>query len=118
MKKYPNIAVYRNDKYNQNNISLSVQVNNLYQNAYVIDVYLYLVNKGIIRKKEYTSNYLGVYTRHIDDWIVLLNERGCERIYECIEKVYSKPSEKKLLLGCCLDRKSLSYYTKALICLW
>lgn len=30
MKKYPNIAVYRNDKYNQNNISLSVQVNNLY----------------------------------------------------------------------------------------
>lgn len=68
-EKYPNIQLYTNDKYNkENNISSAMLVKNLYKNAYVMDADLYLANKDIIRKYEYTSNYLGVYTKHTDDW--------------------------------------------------
>lgn len=70
--KYPNIRLYTNDKYtNENNISSAMLVKDLYSNAYVMDADLYLKNKDIIRKYEFSSNYLGVYTESTDDWILV-----------------------------------------------
>lgn len=67
--KYPNIRFFHNDKFSsENNISSAMLVRNLYSNAYVMDADLYLQNRDLIRKYEYSSNYLGVPVDQTDDW--------------------------------------------------
>ena len=68
-EKYPNIKFFHNDKFNEeNNISSAMLVKELYAGAYVMDADLLLMNRDIIRKYEFQSNYLGIYVKETDDW--------------------------------------------------
>lgn len=68
-KKYPNIKIVVNDKYNEaNNISSAYLVKDKFENAYVLESDLYLYNSRLIRKYEYYSNFLGFSVDRTDDW--------------------------------------------------
>jgi len=67
--KYPMIQFLENPLYNEsNNISSMMCVRFLLQNSYVFESDLYLNNPGLIKKYQYTSNYLGVPIERCDDW--------------------------------------------------
>lgn len=69
LKKYPMIKFVENPIFNEaNNISSAYVVRNMLSNAYVLESDLLLYNKDIIRKYEYTTNYLGMPTDRTDDW--------------------------------------------------
>lgn len=69
LKKYPMIKFIDNPIYNEaNNISSVYVVRNMLANAYVLESDLLLYNKDIIRKYEYTSNYLGMRVERTEDW--------------------------------------------------
>lgn len=68
-KKYPMIKFIENPIYNEaNNISSAYLIRDMLANAYVLESDLVLYNKELIRKYEYTTNYLGMYTDRTDDW--------------------------------------------------
>ena len=68
-KKYPNIKLIENKKYNEaNNISSAYLVKDYLSNSYVMEADLCLYNKNLIRKYEYHSNFLGKYVSVTDDW--------------------------------------------------
>lgn len=69
LKKYPMIKFVENSIFNEaNNISSAYVVRDMLSNAYVLESDLLLYNKEIIRKYEYTTNYLGMPTDRTDDW--------------------------------------------------
>lgn len=69
LKKYPNVKLVYNDKYNEmNNISSAYAVKDYFQNSYVLESDLVLYNEDIIRKYEYRSNFLGKKVDVTDDW--------------------------------------------------
>ena len=62
LKKYPNIKFIDNDYYNEaNNISSAYLIRNYVENAYIFESDLMLYNPNLIRKYEYSSNYLGKF---------------------------------------------------------
>ena len=68
-RKYPMLKFVENPIYNEaNNISSAYLVRDMLANAYVLESDLVLYNKELIRKYEYTTNYLGMYTDRTDDW--------------------------------------------------
>ena len=73
--KYPNIKFIENPMYNEaNNLSSIVCAGNLLQNAYIIEADLILYNKKLIKKYQYSSNYLGIPVDRSDDWCVHLSD--------------------------------------------
>lgn len=69
LKKYPMLKFVENPIYNEaNNISSAYVVRDMLANAYVLESDLLLYNKNIIRKYEYTTNYLGMPVDMTDDW--------------------------------------------------
>ncbi len=69
LHKYPNIKFIENPIYNEtNNISSTVYVKDLLENAYVLESDLLLSNKEIIRKYEYQTNYMACPVDKTDDW--------------------------------------------------
>ncbi len=69
LQKYPNITFIDNPLFNEaNNISSAYLARHLLQNAYILESDLLLSNKNLIRKYEYTSNYIGCYVERTDDW--------------------------------------------------
>lgn len=67
--KYPMIKFVENPLYNEsNNISSIAKVCDQLDNAYVFESDLLLSNPRLIRKYEFTSNYLGIYKQITDDW--------------------------------------------------
>ncbi len=75
--KYPNIKFVENPKYNEeNNISSAVCVRELLENAYVLESDLILKNKSLIRKYEYSSNFLGISVEKTDDWCFYTDSSG------------------------------------------
>lgn len=69
LHKYPNIKFVDNEKYNEaNNISSAYLVKDMLENAYVLESDLLLSNPKLIRKYEYSSNFLGVPVDRTDDW--------------------------------------------------
>ena len=69
LKKYPMIKFVENPIYNEaNNISTAYVVRDMLANAYVLESDLLLYNKDLIRKYEYTTNYLGLPVERTDDW--------------------------------------------------
>ncbi|MBR4231275.1 MAG: phosphocholine cytidylyltransferase family protein [Bacilli bacterium] len=69
LHKYPNIKFVDNEKYNEaNNISSAYLVKDMLENAYVLESDLLLSNPNLIRKYEYSSNFLGVPVDRTDDW--------------------------------------------------
>ena len=119
-KKYPNITLIENKKYNEaNNISSAVLVKDLLSNSYVMEADLCLYNQNLIRKYEYQSNFLGKYVTVTDDWCletkngIITKEKvggyNCYQMYGIsyynatdgvkmasdIEKVYQSPGGKE-----------------------
>lgn len=73
--KYPNIKFIENPMYNEaNNLSSVVCAGDLLQNAYIIEADLLLYNKALVKKYQYSSNYLGIPVDRTDDWCVFLND--------------------------------------------
>lgn len=120
LQKYPNIKFIENRAYNEaNNISSALLVKDLLQNAYVLESDLVLSNPKIIRKYEYSSNFLGFYVEKSDDWCMEVNDGiitsekqgGCkcyqmigisyydkedgQKLAKDIEKVFNMPGGKE-----------------------
>ena len=75
--KYPNIRFIENPMYNEaNNLSSIVCAGDLLQNAYVVEADLLLHNKSLIKKYQYSSNYLGIPVERTDDWCFSLGTDG------------------------------------------
>lgn len=71
--KYPNIKFVYNPLFNEaNNISSAYLVKDMFSNAYAFEADLLLSNPSLIRKYEYTTNYLGRYTDYTDDWCYVM----------------------------------------------
>lgn len=69
LKKYPQIKFLENPLYNEaNNISSAFIAKDLLENAYVLESDLVLYNPKLIRKYEYSTNYLGMKVDMTDDW--------------------------------------------------
>lgn len=69
LKKYPTIKFIENPDYNESNNISSVSVaGDKLSNAYLLESDLLLMNKNLITKYQYNSNYLGVPTKRTDDW--------------------------------------------------
>lgn len=67
--KYPMIKFIENPAFNEaNNISSLYCASYLLKNAYVIEGDLLLYNPDLIKKYQYSSNYLGVPVDKTDDW--------------------------------------------------
>ena len=74
-EKYPMIRLIDNPYYNSaNNISSAYVIRDMMAQAYVIESDLVLYNPRIIRKYEYSTNYLGRKTDYTDDWCFKVNE--------------------------------------------
>lgn len=120
LKKYPMIKFVENPIYNEaNNISSAYVVRDMLANAYVLESDLLLYNKDIIRKYEYTTNYLGMPVDRTDDWcfetkkgyitkvkvggenvehmfgISFWNREDAEKMESDIEKVFKSPGGKE-----------------------
>ena len=75
--KYPMIKFMENPMYNEaNNISSAMVVRYLFQNAYVLEADLVLSNPSLIRKYEYSSNFLGIPVEMTDDWCLYTDKKG------------------------------------------
>lgn len=67
--KYPNIKFVDNPYYfTYNNISSAYLIKDLIGDSYIFESDLYLVNKRLITKYQYKSNYLGVPVESTPDW--------------------------------------------------
>ena len=67
--KYPMIRFLENPVYNEeNNISSAMCARYLLSGAYVCEADLYISNPDIIKKYNYTSNFLGIPMERTDDW--------------------------------------------------
>ena len=76
--KYPMIRFIDNAAYDEtNNISSAMCARHLLQNAYVLESDLVLSNPEIITKYHYSSDVLGIYKEHSDDWVLTSDEDGC-----------------------------------------
>jgi len=118
--KYPMIKFVENPLYNEaNNISSAYVVRDMLSNAYVLESDLLLYNKELIRKYEYTTNYLGLPVDRTDDWcfetkkgyitrvkvggenvqqmygISYWTKEDGEKLEKDIEKVYKSPGGKE-----------------------
>lgn len=92
LHKYPQIRFVYNPLFNEsNNISSAYLAKNLLQNAYVCEADLLLSNPRLIRKYEYSSNYLGMFKEYTDDWCfevkrgkirqLMVGGRNCYHMY-------------------------------------
>ena len=69
LAKYPTIKLIENPFYNEaNNISSVMCARSHLQNAYVCEADLLLYNPDLIKKYQYSTNYLGVPVEKTDDW--------------------------------------------------
>jgi CTP:phosphocholine cytidylyltransferase-like protein len=119
--KYPSIRFIENPAYNEtNNISSAYCARHLLANSYVFESDLLLYNPNLIKKYQYSTNYLGVPTEVTEDWCFTVGSTGyikslalggtdCyhmfgisywsaedgARLAEDIEKVYNTPGGKQ-----------------------
>lgn len=67
--KYPMIRFFENPVFNEaNNISSSMCVRDFLCNAYVFEADLILSNPNLIKKYQFSSNFLGIPKERSDDW--------------------------------------------------
>ncbi len=92
LHKYPNIKFVDNKIYNEaNNISSAMVIKDYLKNAYVLESDLVLSNPALIRKYEYSSNFLGIPVKKTDDWclltkkgIIVKEQIGGENCYQMV----------------------------------
>lgn len=104
-KKYPNITIIENKKYNEaNNILSAYVVRDKLERSYVMEADFYLYNPNIIRKYEYHTNYLGIYKEVSDDWclevkngIITKEKIGGYKCYQMLGMTYINECDGKKL---------------------
>ena len=99
IKKYPQITFIENPVYNEtNNISSAYYARHLLSNSYFLEADLLLYNPKLIKKYQYSTNYIGVYTDRTEDWCFITDKNGIV---------------KKLTIGGtnCVHMYGLSYWT-------
>lgn len=131
--RYPQIEFIYNPLFNDsNNISSAFLAKDILSNSYVMEADLLVSNPQIIRKYEYSSNYLGMYKEYTDDWCfdvksgiikgMKLGGTNCfhmygisywtrkdgEKLGQCIEKAFTMPGGKEKFW----DEVALSVYKK------
>ena len=75
--KYPMIKFMENPMYNEaNNISSAMVARYLFQNSYILEADLVLSNPKLIRKYEFSSNFLGIPVETSDDWCFYTDKNG------------------------------------------
>ena len=75
--KYPMIKFMENPIYNEaNNISSALVARYFFQNAYVLEADLVLSNPKLIRKYEFSSNFMGIPVEVSDDWCLYTDKNG------------------------------------------
>ena len=103
--KYPNIKFIENPAFNDaNNISSTMCVRYDLENAYILEADLLLSNKKLIRKYNYTSNFLGIKMDRSDDWCfevkdgIIKNQKvGGENVYQEVGISYWNSEDGKKL---------------------
>lgn len=82
LEKYPTIKFIDNEEFNlANNISSLVKAVDLIDRCYICEADLMISNPAIIRKYEYTTNYLGAKVKETDDWC-FRKANGCVSNYQ------------------------------------
>ena len=77
LKKYPQIIFIDNPVYNEtNNISSAYFARHLIAGSYMFEADLLLYNPKLIKKYQYSSNYLGVPTERTEDWCLITDSSG------------------------------------------
>lgn len=77
LSTYPMVRFIDNPRYDKtNNISSAVLAKDLFENAYVFESDLYLVDPSLVTKYQYRSNYLGLPVESTDDWYFDADEDG------------------------------------------
>ena len=67
--KYPYVKFVENPEYDKaNNIGSFIRVKDLLENAYVMEADLLLKNPALIKKYQYTTNFLGIPVTASEDW--------------------------------------------------
>lgn len=75
--KYPHIKFLENPIYNEsNNISSLLVARYHLKNAYICEADLLVQNKAVIKKYQYSTNFLGVPVERTDDWCFTTREDG------------------------------------------
>ncbi len=78
---YPTIKFIKNENYSkENNIASAYLVRDQFSNSYVFESDLVLYNPEIVRKYEYSSNYIGYKTKHSDDWCFKVSGRYIKQL--------------------------------------
>ena len=73
--KYPMIKFIENPAYNKtNNISSVMAAKRFLKNTYILEADLFALNPGIIKKYQYSSNFLGIKMDKSDDWCFLVKD--------------------------------------------
>jgi iron(III) transport system permease protein len=69
LEKYPFIKFIDNDSFNvTNNISSAIRALDFIDRCYICEADLIIRNSNLIRKYEFSSNYLGARVNETDDW--------------------------------------------------
>lgn len=69
LEKYPMLKFIENPIYNEsNNISSLYYAKDIIDRCYICEADLIVSNPKVIKKYQYTSNYLGAYVKETDDW--------------------------------------------------
>jgi len=106
LTKYPTIKFINNDKYNEaNNISSILFAKDYLTNAYILEADLILYNKELIKKYQYSTNYLAIPVKSTDDWCFYLNNKqyiskvaiGGENCYKMVGISYWSEKDGKQL---------------------
>lgn len=80
-EKYPNIKFIDNDYFDKyNNIYSAYLVREHLKSTYILDGDLVLYNKGLIKKYQYKSNYIGKYKAYTDDWCLEVEDGRITRM--------------------------------------
>lgn len=81
LNKYPTIKFITNDQFNEsNNISSIFAAKEHLSNSYIIEADLLLSNDSLIRKYQYSSNYMGIPVEETDDWCLYTNNKVISKV--------------------------------------
>lgn len=79
--KYPTIKFIDNPVYNEsNNISSAMCARHLFAGAYIFESDLLLQNPDLVRKYQYSSNYIGVPVDVTDDWCFIMKDKYISKL--------------------------------------
>jgi len=81
LEKYPTVNLIENEEFNtSNNIASIMKCIDLIDRCYICEADLYITNPDIIRKYEFSTNYLGAKVKETDDWY-FKKVNGCATNY-------------------------------------